>query len=124
MLMWPSVKRRRHIGAQSKDGRDFGQTGSRLHREPGNPREKLNEPHPALSNNLLCATQQRGHPGVENTVYQRSDLLHRADDSQDNYSRSNRLEMAPPSERIIWSHCGMHGNIPGSGPTDVTTTAA
>lgn len=29
----------------------------------------------------------RGHPRVENTVYQRSDLLHRADDSQDNYSQ-------------------------------------
>lgn len=39
-----------HIRAQFEDGRDFGQTGSRLHREPGNPREKLNEPHPALSN--------------------------------------------------------------------------
>lgn len=28
-----------------------------------------------------------GHPSVENTVYQRSDLLHRTDDSQDNYSQ-------------------------------------
>lgn len=48
-------------------------------------------PYYSLAMLFLCSRYvehaHEGHPTVENTMYQRSDLLHRTDDSQDNYSQ-------------------------------------
>lgn len=55
------------------------------------PLNAIFNPYYSLAMLFLCSRYVErahgGHPSVENTVYQRSDLLHRTDDSQDNYSQ-------------------------------------